>query len=226
MRKTKESFTTKKISEILNYEARLGIEGAPEKYDIPGLASGDYSVHTYVVDNTQVEHKGGRTKFMKIFQKECDILIKNKIIDFKEFGFLIFLGMTFTGYEDNALRNADDSLATQKDIIEASGMTRGTVSPLLAKMIDKNIIFEMLNPDYKNAKSYILNPMIFYRGKNMDRDRKEIYKSIEKNILDSWKTSGYSEEFIEANRKTIREAIQAITEIEFRLNSVDINQED
>lgn len=109
------------------------------------------------------------------------------LLDWKELGFLTYLSVNFTTYEDNALRNKDGSYCTQKDIIKHSKSTKPTISKLMNDLLKKGVIFEKKHPTIKNGKRYLLSPYLFYRGKMIDRDLKEKLRIINESIKEAYK---------------------------------------
>lgn len=207
--------TAKMLQKSLLLRVGDELEEFPDKYGIDKEDLEDIEVTMYVKQKNQELHKGGRTKFMKVYETETKMLFENKVVDFKEFGFLTFLGTLFTSYEDNVLKLKDGTPCTQKDIIEASGMSRSAISPLLKSLIDKSLIFETVNSEVANGKMYLLNSMLFYKGTLMTRKKKEIYKQIEQPILDSWSNSNKTSR---ETKQKIDEAIIAIVEVEDTLS--------
>jgi hypothetical protein len=213
--------TAKMLQQSLLIRVGDELEEFPDKYGIDKEDLEDIEVTMYVKQKNQEAHKGGRTKFMKIYETETKLLFENKVVDFKEFGFLTFLGALFTSYEDNVLKMKDGTPCTQKDIILASGMSRSSVSPLLTRLIQKNLIFETVNSEVANGKMYLLNPMLFYKGTLMTRKKKEIYKQIEQPILESWASNNNT---TKETKQKIDEAIIAIVDVENTLTMDSLNR--
>lgn len=211
--------TAKMLQEILVTQTGNEMEEFPEKYGLDEDSLENIEVTIYVKDKNQVEHKGSRAKFMKIYEKETKMLFDNKIVDFKEFGFLTFLGTMFTSYEDNVLKNSDGAPCTQKDIIKASGMTRSTISSLLKGLIEKQLLFEEVNSEVVNGKMYYLNPMVFYKGVLISPKRKEVFRRIEDGILKQW--SKKDNKKTKKQKEKINEAIHAIVEVEMAMTEDD-----
>lgn len=216
MNKTKKgnlTLTAKMLQEMLVKTVQNELEEIPDKYNKEPDELENMEVTIYVKEKERELHKGGRTLFMKVYEKETKLLFKNKVVDFKEFGFLTFLGSLFTSYEDNVLKNKDGTPMTQKDIVEASGMTRATISPLLKKLIEKKLLVEEIHSEITNGKMYYLNPMVFYKGTLMSEKRKAVFKQVEQGILDEW--SGKKGSKLTANNlDKINQAVHAIAEVE------------
>lgn len=202
----------KMVQEVLAKNVIREIEEFGEKYGYENFPSQDLEFSLGVKIKNRVDFKGGRTKFMKTFEKEVKMLYEKDIIGFREFGFLSLLGIYFVSYEDNTLRNKDGSLCTQKDIIEKLNITKPTASALIKKMVSRSLIFEQEHDEILNAKMYVLNPLVFYKGRLMNRRKKEKFSEIEKVIYENWKIEDIDKFPIELRNK-INEAITAICEI-------------
>lgn len=187
MRKpTKNSLSSKDIRNIIFTHINHAVEDVKEGYSLEDMMR-DYRINIYVKDISKQSWKGGRTQFMKIFKKECELLMKHKVIDFKELGFLTYLGVVFTEFEDNAIKNSDGTLANQKDIAWAFDMKKSTLNSFMRPLVEKNLIFEKDNPDSPKSKAYFLNPMVFFKGALIDRVQKEIMTEMEDSLLKQWK---------------------------------------
>lgn len=97
-----------------------------------------------------------------------------------------------------------------KDIIEESGKTRGAISPLMISLVDKKILFEKKSEVSINAKSYFLNPMLFYRGNKINHKQKEILDKIKDEIYTVWKDKDEANKIIEENKLLIDKAVDSL----------------
>jgi DNA-binding MarR family transcriptional regulator len=215
----------KKLQEIIMRKVTNNLDDIIEGHDLD-INKEDVAFSLYFSNNSTVELKGGRTKFVKIFDKEVKMLLKNKIINLKEFGFLTYLGMTFTSFEDNILKNTDGSICTQTDIIESSGLSRSVVSPMMKKLVEKNLIYEVNHADAHRAKAYYLNPLVFYRGNKIDKKIKKIFDDVQEEVYKVWSNKDEAKKVIEDNRIAIAEAIESIINIESDLSRGIREEED
>lgn len=175
-----------------------------------GIEFLNFDVSTYVKNKSNKVFKGGNTKFMKVFDKEIKMLYENDIINVKDLGFLTLIGIYFTGYEDNILRNSNGNPCTQKDIIETLKTAKSTLSPALKKLVDKQIIFEIDHPEVVNGKAYYLNPMIFYRGTLMEDRKRLIFEKFKDNMYAIWKDKEIVDKTILENKQLINDTIEAV----------------
>lgn len=175
------------VHEIIIAKIKDELGELSDKYGIPVEDVEKVAIKLYVQDISKTQWKSSKAKFMKLYEKELEMLFDNEIINFQELGFMVFLALKFTQYEDNTLRNPDGSNCTQKDIIKISGMTKPTISRLLKGLIDKKLIFEKKHDTIKNGKRYMITPYIFYKGKMMDSKLKSKFKDLQKLFTDTWK---------------------------------------
>lgn len=204
----------KMIHEILTKRTASELGGMHEAYGLPKNILDTIHVSFYVKSDNMKKWKGGNTRFVKIFETECKILLRHKRIDFKELGFLTFLAITFTNFEDNTLRNPDGTACLQKDIIAESGMGRTAISTLMNTLTDKKLLFERKSYATPNGKSYFLNPMLFYRGTKMENRQAEILNSIKNDIHAVWKSNSVAENIISDHMLTIEKAVEDIILVE------------
>jgi len=184
------------VHEVLQKTMQNELQEFADKYNVPVEKIENIVVSLYVKDNSKVQWKSSKAKFIKIYEKEAKMLFDNGVIDWQEFGFLCFLAVNFTNYEDNTLRNEDGEYCTQKDIIEKSGATKPTVSRIMRRLIDKKLLLEKKHPRIKNAKRYLITPYLLYRGKMMSRELKEKFDEVKDLFYKEWE-----------NNKEIREQI-------------------
>lgn len=174
------------IREIIAMKLKSELDELADKYDIPVEKVENMAIRLYVHDTSKVQWKSSNTKFIKLFEKEIKILFEKRVINFQELGFLTFLGVYFTNYEDNSLRNDDGSKCTQTDIVNKSGMGKSNVSKILKKLIEKKLIFERKHKEVINAKEYYISPYILYRGVKMDKKIRDKLNEIKNNIMEIW----------------------------------------
>ena len=174
------------IREIIIMKLKSELDEISDKYDIPIEKVENLAIRLYVSDTSKSQWKSTKTKFIKLFEKEIKILFDKKVISFQELGFLTFLGIYFTTFEDNSLRNEDGTKCTQTDIVKLCGMSKGTVSKIMKKLIDKKLIFERKHKEVLNAKEYYISPYILYRGVKMDNKIKNKLNEIKEDILEVW----------------------------------------
>lgn len=203
----------KLIHEIMTKVVGSELRDLHDKYGFPREVVDAISATLYIKSDFTEKWKGGNTKFVKIFETECNLLLKSKKIDFRELGFLTFLAVNFTNYEDNTLRNKDGSACTQKDIILESNMSRTIISSLMRTLVEKKLLFERKNLSIVNGKAYLLNPMLFYRGSNMDKRRTNLYKQIKNEIISVWEQKE-SEEILRKYDDVINKTVESIVDIE------------
>lgn len=180
--------TPKDTQRLIHHHIGDAIENVKVGYSLEEQMQ-NFRISVHVQDISKQLWKGGKTQFMKIFKKECQLLMKHKVIDLKELGFLTYAGVMFTEFEDNALKNDDGTFASQKDIAEALDMKKPTVNSIMRPLVEKNLIFEKPNPDNLKAKAYFLNPFVFFKGSMIDRIQKEILLEMEESLLKSWKNA-------------------------------------
>lgn len=175
------------VREIILAKITTELEEMSDKYCIPQEKIEQIAVSLYVNDASKSQWKSSKARFIKIYEKEIEMLFDNGVINFNEMGFMVFLSLKFTTYEDNTLRNEDGSYCTQKNIIEISKMTKPTVSRLMKGLIQKKLIFEKKHDTIVNAKRYMISPYIFYKGKMMDNKLKEKLRELNQLFVDTWK---------------------------------------
>lgn len=175
------------VHEIINSRLKEEMEELSDKYGIPPERIEKIAVSLYVQDMSKSQWKSSKAKFVKIYEKEVEQLFDTDQLDWRELGFLTFLSVKFTTYEDNALRNKDGSYCTQKDIIAVAKSTKPTVSKLMNDLIKKKIIFQRKHPTVLNGKCYFLSPYLFYRGKMIDTALKEKLKEMNEKVKEEMK---------------------------------------
>lgn len=105
----------KMIHEILSRAVGNELRDMKDGYGVPQEILDRVAITLYAKDESMKSWKGGKTKFVKIFEKESLMLLKSNKINFNELGFLTFLALSFTNYEDNVLRRKSDGQpCTQK----------------------------------------------------------------------------------------------------------------
>lgn len=182
-----QSQLARMVREIILNKIATEMEEISDKYCIPQEKVEQIAISLYVNDASKSQWKSSKARFIKIYEKEIEMLLDNGAINFQEMGFMVFLSLKFTTYEDNTLRNGDGSYCTQKDIVEVSKMTKPTVSRILKGLIQKKLIFEKKHDTVVNAKRYMISPYIFYKGKMMDNKLKEKLKELNQLFVDTWK---------------------------------------
>ena len=96
---------TRFVHEVLQKTLKNELQEFADKYNVPIEKIENIVVSLYVKDKSKVQWKSSKAKFIKIYEKEAKMLFDNGIIYWQEFGFLCFLAVNFTNYEDNTLRN-------------------------------------------------------------------------------------------------------------------------
>ena len=187
------------VHEVLQKTLKNELQEFADKYNVPIEKIENIVVSLYVKDKSKVQWKSSKAKFIKIYEKEAKMLFDNGIIDWQEFGFLCFLAVNFTHYEDNTLRNENGEYCTQKDIVEKSGCTKSTVSKIMKRLIDKKLIFEKKHPKVKNGKRYLLTPYLLYRGKMMSKELRDRFKELHSLFIEEWTKSKDDENVPEIN---------------------------
>ncbi|MED1863202.1 MarR family transcriptional regulator [Fictibacillus nanhaiensis] len=194
-----QSQLARMVHEIVLSKMKEELSEISDKYDIPVEDIEKLAISLYVKDVSKSQWKSSNARFIKLYEKEVELLFDNGIINFSEMGFMVFLSLKFTTYEDNTLRNKDGSLCTQKDIIDLSGMTKPTVSRTLKGLIEKKLIFEKKHDQVKNGKKYMISPYIFYKGRLMDRNLKQKFQGLNQLFVDTWKNKLPDNNEIETN---------------------------
>ncbi|PLR72342.1 MarR family transcriptional regulator [Bacillus sp. UMB0728] len=175
------------VHEIIIARVKDEMNEMSDKYGIPVEDVEKVAINLYVKDMSKSQWKSSKARFIKLYEKELEMLFDNGVINFQELGFMVFLALKLTQYEDNTLRNPDGSNCTQKDIVAISGMSKPTVSRLLKGLIEKKLIFEKQHDTVNNAKRYMVTPYIFYKGKMMDTKLKGKFKELNQLFTDTWK---------------------------------------
>lgn len=175
------------VHEILSATLKNELDEISDKYNIPIDKVEKMAISLYVKDASKSQWKSTKSKFVKIFDKETKLLLEKGVINWQELGFLTFLALQFTTYEDNCLRNEDGSLCTQKDIISKSISTKPTVSRMMVSLVKKRILFEKPHDNVKNGKKYFISPYLFYRGRLMSNDLKTKLNEAHSVITNLWK---------------------------------------
>lgn len=175
------------VHEIIIAKIKEEMDEMSDKYGVPVEDVEKIAINLYVKDVSKSQWKSSKARFIKLYEKELEMLFDNGVINFQELGFMVFLALKFTQYEDNTLRNPDGSNCTQKDIISISGMSKPTVSRLIKGLIEKKLIFEKQHDTVLNAKRYMITPYIFYKGKMMDTKLKGKFKELNQIFTDTWK---------------------------------------
>ena len=214
----------KVIHEIISRKIAIELKEMHEAYDLPKEILDTIHATLYIKSNNTQSWKGGNTKFVKIFETECKLLLKHKRIDFRELGFLTFLAITFTNFEDNTLRSSDGTSCTQKDIIAESGMSRSVISSMIRDLVKKRLLFERKSHAVPTGKSYFLNPMLFYRGSKMENRQADILKNIKDEIYSVWKNKDEAEAVIKNHNETIERAVEDIIIVEQEIINDFYNQ--
>jgi DNA-binding MarR family transcriptional regulator len=205
-----QSQLARMVQEIILSKIKEELDEISDKYDIPVEKVEKLAVSLYVKDVSKSQWKSSNAKFMKLYEKELEMLFDNGIINFQEMGFMVFLSLKFTSYEDNTLRNPDGTNSTQKDIIAVSGLTKPTVSRILSCLIEKKLIFEKKHDKIKNGKRYMISPYIFYKGKMMDTKLKGKFKELNQLFIDTWN-----------NKINENEATSTINDLEINTDEMD-----
>lgn len=143
-----QSQLARMVHEIIIARVRDELGELSDKYGIPVEDVEKVAVKLYVEDVSKSQWKSSKARFIKLYEKELEMLFDNNVINFQELGFMVFLALKFTQYEDNTLRNPDGSYCTQKDIINISGMSKPTVSRLLKGLIEKKLNNNDRNGEY------------------------------------------------------------------------------
>lgn len=177
------------VREVIIRSIKNELDEFSDKYNVPVEEIEKLAVSLYVNDTSKSQWKSSKTKFVKLFKKEIEMLYDNGIISLNEMGFMTLLSIKFGEFEDIALRNKDGSYCTQKDIIESVGKSKATVSKTLRNLIDKNIIFEREHDSILNAKCYSISPYLLYQGKNIDNKLKLKLKEMHQFFMDTWQNN-------------------------------------
>lgn len=185
--KYNQSQLSRMVHEIIVAKIKDELDELSDKYGIPVEDVENVAVKLYVTDVSKSQWKSSKARFIKLYEKELELLFDNGIINFQELGFMVFLALKLTQYEDNTLRNPNGSLCTQKDIVNLSGMSKPTISRMLKALIQKKLIFKKAHDTVINAKKYMITPYIFYKGKMMDSKLKDKFKELNQLFTDTWK---------------------------------------
>jgi len=143
------------------------LEAADEQID-------NIQMSVTVKDTSKTGWKG-KHKFVKSFDIELKKLITSKKLTYEEYGFFSVLSL-YLDYEDNYIMLNDETYLTQKDMIKLTEFSRRKISQMLNKFISLDLIIEEKQIKDKRLKRYYINPNYFFRGKMIDRDRKEQFK--------------------------------------------------
>lgn len=133
--------------------------------------------------------KAGKTKFVKIFDKEAINLIDEDIIDFDDLGFLTYLASKYTNMEDNYIRK-DGTYLTKKELIEdmmtikkyKNKSPESYLKKKIRELEKKNLILSEQHPTDRRNKVFYLSPYLFYRGKYIDDKAKKALLTITKDV--------------------------------------------
>lgn len=171
---------SKMVHEILVQKMLNEIEDMSDTYGIDNevLRSIDFSL--FVTHLERIKWKGGKTRFVKLFEKELNAMIDNGDLTFEEVGLLTYLASKFTEYEDNILRVNDEYASKQMLIDALKEVTKGQSKSsdsyfkrILSTLEKKQAILSMENPINKRKKIYYLSPLLFYKGQYMDKSVKD-----------------------------------------------------
>lgn len=129
----------------------------------------------YIKDNSKVKWKTG-TQFIKMFSVELIKLVNKKGVlnDIELLGLATRLSLQ-VDFEDNSLINKDGSYITQKDIMDITGWGKKKVAQSLKQLIDNEIIYIDKQEEDQRKNRYYMNPNIFYKGSNIDKEVKQRY---------------------------------------------------
>lgn len=157
---------------------RIGTNAVMDFLESHGLEMDGVQLGFYVKDTSKVKWKGS-SKFIKLYEMEMERLMNKEIINFEILGFLTWLSK-YLNYEDNSLINKDGTYLTQKDIIEITGWHKNKVSKTVKSLIENEILYEKKQEEDKRKSKYFMNPNLFFKGKNIDKDIKEFYDNKKK----------------------------------------------
>lgn len=181
--------TAKLIREILINRMGNELTELEDGYGIPADIIESVNIQLFVDHKQKVLWKAGRTKFVKVFDKEVCRLIKTGVTSFEEMGLLTYLASEYTEHEDNYLRKDGEYLTKKKLIedlhIQTKANPNSSESYYKKKLIElekKNLLLSEPHPKDKRNKVLYLSPYLFYRGKYIDNKAKKALLSITNTI--------------------------------------------
>lgn len=163
-----------KLKKIIDNEMPYLLQQITDGY-FPEEIIENIMVSTFVKDLSKVLWKSTKSKFTKLYKKELLRIVNDKLLNDRQLGQLTKLSLCIR-YEDNILRNPDDSYMSQKDIIEFLDTSKTRVYELLKVLKANQLIYDSPNPKNKNYSIYYLTPELFYEGA-------VIHKSIKDSLL-------------------------------------------
>jgi DNA-binding MarR family transcriptional regulator len=152
-----------KVQKILSHDMMEKLKEIAEAYDLPEEELEYLMLSLFVKDTSKVLWKGTKTKFVKVYDKELNRIVSENILNDRQLGTLLRLSQ-YIRYEDNILRNSDDTYMSQKDMKEHLNVSKSTVNELLKVLKANNMIFTATNPENRSKTIYYLTPELFYRG--------------------------------------------------------------
>lgn len=171
---------SKMVHEILIQKMLNEMEDLSDSYGIDQEVLKSIDISLFVNHLAKVKWKGGKTRFVKLFEKELNAMIDNGDLTFEEVGLLTYLASKFTGYEDNILRVNEEYASKQMLIDTLKEITKGQSKSsdsyfkrILSNLEKKQAILSMENPTNKRKKIYYLSPLLFYKGQYMDKAVKD-----------------------------------------------------
>lgn len=183
----------KLVRDILLTKLGNEVKELKDGYGISEEVLEEISYQLFVKHTKKVLWNGGKTKFVKVFEKEVSRLIKTGITSFEELGILTYLATEFTNHEDNYLKFENEYL-TKKDLInllhkQAIGNPNSSESYYKKKILlleKKNLILSEPHPKDRRNKVFYLSPYLFYKGKYIDNKAKaalvKVFKEVHNEI--------------------------------------------
>lgn len=171
---------SKMIREIILNNITTELEEMSDKYGIDKEILDSIELSLYLTHTDKVIWQGGKTRFVKVFEKGLNEMVDNQDLTFEEVGILTYIASKYTNYEDNIIRVEDEYASKQMLIGVLKEVTKGQsrssdshFKRLLSSLEKKKAILSIENPTNKRKKIYYLSPILFYKGQYIDKTVKE-----------------------------------------------------
>jgi hypothetical protein len=154
---------------------KIGSNAVKDYMESWDIEEDDIQLSFYVKDTSKVRWKS-KSQFIKIFNVELKRLVtKGKLGDIELLGLATRLSLQ-VNYEDNCILNDNGSYMTQKDIQVMAGWSKRKVTLALNDLIENQIIYIQKQEEDQRKNKYFMNPNIFYKGANIDKNVIEFYE--------------------------------------------------
>jgi DNA-binding MarR family transcriptional regulator len=149
-----------------------GSHGISKYVDENGIDITNLSMGFYVQDTSKVNWKPN-SHFIKLFSSGLSEVMK-KDFTIEMFGLLMLLA-SYLDYQNNYLVNKDGEYLTQKDIMKIAKWGKTKTVNMISQLVENDMLIKMPQENDNRKSKFFMNPNLFYRGKQIDKDIKAYY---------------------------------------------------